>query len=165
MLMVSLSMRRWRPHTTGILISGLVLILVALVGSYAASNFQPKTEVRLGSSVFKARLATTEAERIQGLSGVEKLDANEGLLMIYTKPEVSGIWMKDMKIPIDIIWLDSDKKVIHIVMNASPEIGESKTFTPSSPALYVFEVPAGTVKKSAIKIGDTAEFSISEVAS
>jgi uncharacterized membrane protein (UPF0127 family) len=160
--MVSLSMRRWRPRTAGFLIGGLMLILVALVASYALSNFQPKTEVRLGSGVFKARLAITPDERIQGLSGVKKLAANEGLLMVYAKPEKTGIWMKDMDIAIDIIWLDSAKKVVHIVMNASPDIGTSKTFLPTSPAMYVFEVPAGTVKKSAIKLGDVASFAVPE---
>jgi len=153
----------WRPHTTGIVVGGLVLILVALVASYIAINFQPTTQVRLGSSVFNVRLATTEPAREQGLSGVEKLARNAGLLMVYEKAGAHGIWMKDMKIPIDIIWMNSDKKVVYIVTDASPELGESKTFIPSSSAKYVLEIPAGSVKKSAIKIGDTAVFAVEEV--
>lgn len=155
-------MSKWRPHTTGIVIGGLVLILVAVVMSYIVTNFQPKTDLRLGSSVFNVRLANTEATRQQGLSGVEKLGAMDGLLLVYQGEDYWGIWMKDMKIPLDIIWLNNEKKVIYIVTDALPILGTSKTFTPANPARYVLEVPLGTVKKAAIKIGDTATFTLME---
>ena len=93
-------MSKWRPHTTGVLVSGLVLILIALVASYMATNFQPKTEVRLGSGVFNVRLADTEPARVQGLSGTAKLGAHEGLLMVFEADAPHGIWMKDMNIPL-----------------------------------------------------------------
>ena len=151
---------KWRPHTTGIVIVGFVLILVALTASYMAAHFQPTTEVHVGSGVFNMRLAVTDAERKQGLSGVDKLSANEGLLMDFQTDNTWGIWMKDMNIPLDIVWLDHDKKVIYIVTDASPDLGTSKTFAPTDPARYVLEVPAGTVKNAAIKIGDAATFTI-----
>jgi uncharacterized membrane protein (UPF0127 family) len=155
-------MSRWRPHTTGILIGGLVLILVALAVSYILTNFQPTTQLRLGANVFSVRLATTEDAREQGLSGVKKLDANAGLLMAFARDGEWSIWMKDMNIPIDILWLDSGKKVIYIVTDASPTLSTSKKFVPKTPARYVLEVAAGTVKNSAIKIGDVATFDINE---
>jgi uncharacterized membrane protein (UPF0127 family) len=151
-------MSKWRPHTTGILVSGVVLILIALVASYMATNFQPKTEVRLGSGVFNVRLADTEPARAQGLSGTSKLGANDGLLMVFDTDAAHGIWMKDMKIPIDIIWMNSNKKVIYIVTDAAPELGDTKTYAPNAPARYVLEVPSGAAKKAAIKIGDPAVF-------
>jgi uncharacterized membrane protein (UPF0127 family) len=153
-------MSKWRPHTTGIVIGGLVLILVALVVSYMFRNFQPSSEVRLGSGVFNVQLATTDAARIQGLSGVDNLGANGGLLMIFQSDDKWGIWMKDMKIPLDIIWMNNEKKVIYIVTDASPNLGTSKIFTPVDPARYVLEVSAGTVKNAGIKIGNSAVFNI-----
>lgn len=153
-------MSRWRPHTTGILVGGLVLILVALAANYMLNTFHSTTEVRLGSGVFNVRLAKTDTERKQGLSGVTKLDANDGLLMVFEKSDTWGIWMKDMKVPIDIVWLDDTKKVVHIVTNASPDLGESKTFTPKVPAKYVLEFTEGTVKGAAIKVGSVATFNI-----
>jgi len=155
-------MSRWRPHTTGILVGGLVLILVAMVVSYMYTNFQPTTEVRLGSGVFRMQLATTDQQREQGLSGVERLASNGGLLMVYPTEGIWGIWMKDMKIPLDIIWMNNKKEVIYIVTGASPDIGMSKTFKPEKPARYVLEVPAGTVKNAGITIGATAVFTIVE---
>jgi len=155
-------MSKWRPFTTGMLVSGLALILVALVVSYILTNFQSTTEVKLGSGVFNVQLAKTESAREKGLSGVEKLSPDGGLLMVFDTIGVWPIWMKDMKIPLDIIWLDSDKKVIYTVANASPELGTSRTFTPPSMAKYILEVPAGTIKDSAIKKGNTATFTIEE---
>jgi uncharacterized membrane protein (UPF0127 family) len=155
-------MSRWRPHTTGILVGGLVLILVAFVASYAYRNFQPSSDLRLGSGVFSIQLATTDQARIQGLSGVDHLNANQGLLMVFPSDDQWGIWMKDMKIPLDIIWMNNEKKVIYIVTDASPDLGTSKTFKPKDPARYVLEVPAGTVKSAGIQVGNLATFSVTE---
>jgi len=151
---------QWRPHTTGILISGLVLILIAIVISFMVNNFQQTNEVRLGAGVFNVRIASTDEARKQGLSGVEKLDANGGLLMVFDTDGYQGIWMKDMKIPLDIIWLNSEKKVVYIVTDASPDLGTSKIFTPKDLSRYVLEVPAGTVKSAGIKIGSVATFTL-----
>ena len=154
------NMGKWRPHTTAILITGLALILVALVVSYMVQHFQPSTQVKIGSGVYAVQTADTEASRAQGLSGVEKLASNGGMLLIFDEASIagSGIWMKDMKIPLDIVWLGEDKKVVHIVTNASPELDTTKTFTPTEPAKYVLELPAGAVKNAAVKIGSQAEF-------
>ena len=113
--------------------------------------------------MFSIQIANTDAERIQGLSGIDHLAANAGLLMIYQGDDKWGIWMKDMKIPLDIIWMNNEKKVIYIVTDASPDLGTSKIFTPMDPARYVLEVPAGTVKNSGIRVGGIATFDITEV--
>jgi uncharacterized membrane protein (UPF0127 family) len=126
------------------------------------TNFQPTTEVRVGSAVFNTGLATTDTARKKGLSGVESLNGSGGLLMVFQGDDDWGIWMKDMKIPLDIIWLNNEKKVIYIVTDASPDLGTSKIFTPNDPARYVLEVQAGSVKRSAIKIGDIASFTLKE---
>ncbi len=150
----------WRPHTTIILLSGFAVVLLAIITSFALNNFKPSTEVRIGSGVYQLWLATTNSSRINGLSGVESLKANQGLLMVYPDDALHGIWMKDMKVPLDILWLDSDKKVIYIVTNAAPELSTSKTFRPNDPARYVIELPAGAVKKAGIKTGQTADFRV-----
>ena len=86
--------------------------------------------------------------------------AKDGLLMLFADDGQWGIWMKDMKIPLDIVWLDANKKVIYIVTDASPSLGTSKIFQPDNPARYVLEVPAGSVKSGAIKTGDAASFTL-----
>lgn len=150
----------WRPHTTAILIGGVVLIVIATAIAFMATNFQPRTEVRVGSGVFQVKVAADPKAREVGLSSVEQLGPNEGLLMVFETEDKHGIWMKDMKVPIDIVWLDSSKKVIHIVTNAAPELSTDHTFTPTKPAKYVLELRAGATAQFTVKIGDTADFTV-----
>jgi uncharacterized membrane protein (UPF0127 family) len=150
----------WRPRTTILLIVGLITVLIGLVAAFIAVNFKPTTQVHLGSGVFSLWLADTDAERVQGLSDVASLPKNGGLLMKFDSSAPHGIWMKDMNFPLDIIWLDEQKKVIYTVLNAQPEEVAATVYAPKEPALYVIELPMGSVKKSGIKTGDTAEFRI-----
>lgn len=152
----------WRPHTTAILIVGLVLILVAVAMTFIFTNFSGRSDLYLGTGKFTVRIANTEPAREKGLSGTAKLAMDEGMLFDFERSDHWGIWMKDMKIPIDIIWLDKDRKVVHIVKNADPEHGTSKTFTPAKPALYVLELASGATTQFNIKVGDQATFSIGE---
>lgn len=158
--MNKLSLFVWRTHTTILVTIGVALILVSLVVSFMLSTFQPTIRVSLGSSVYSLRLADSEDERVKGLSGVNKLGPNEGLLMQFDTDDTHDIWMKDMNIPLDIIWLDSDKKVIYIVKNAPPEDPVTTIFEPKSDARYVIELPAGSVTKAGIKTDSLAEFTI-----
>lgn len=149
---------KWRPATTAILICGLVALLIYSVVVYMVAHFQPTVELRIGSGIYHVQVADTEAERQQGLSGVDELKPDGGLLMKFDGDGIWGIWMKDMKIPIDIVWMDKDKKVVYVVKNASPELSTNTTFTPKSSARYVLELPAGSVDKAGIKAGVVADF-------
>jgi len=148
----------WRPATTYILTGGLVAILIGLVVGYVVNNFTPTTPLRIGSGVYNLMVADTDAELAQGLSGVKELKGDGGLLMKFDHDDTWGIWMKDMKIPLDIVWLDKDKRVVYIVRNASPESSTSVTYTPKKVARYVIELPADGAEKAGIKIGSQAMF-------
>lgn len=104
------------------------------------------------------RVAETNATRQKGLSGVEKMRSNEGMLFEFPNDQKWGIWMKDMKIPIDIIWLTKDRKVVYIVRDAKPELKDTKTFTPNEPARYVIELNAGGAARYMVNVGDIVEF-------
>ena len=86
------------------------------------------------------------------------MGALEGLLMVFETDSEGGIWMKDMNIPLDIVWLDKDKAVIYMVTDASPNLPQDKIFKPKSPARYILELSAGSIQKSGIKIGSKADF-------
>jgi len=154
--------RAWRTHTTVILVIGVLVLIIASAVAFMLSTFQPRTEVRLGDGVFSVKIADSEAERTKGLAGVSSLGPQEGLLFDFETEGQWGIWMKGMKIPIDIIWLDEDRDVVHIVLNAPPELGDTKTYTPKSPARFVLELPAGGVARNGISIGDRALFVLNE---
>ena len=154
---------RWRKQTRFIVSVGFAVILVSLVASYAFSLTRQTVEVRVGQSgVYSLWVAGNERALYKGLSGVDELPPNGGLLMDYKTESRPRIVMRDMKIPIDAVWLNKDKRVVHIVKNLDPSLGESKEFGAQEGARYILELPAGSVERSAIKIDDMAQFDVLE---
>jgi uncharacterized membrane protein (UPF0127 family) len=153
-------MKIWRPRSSAFIIGGVVVIILASTVLFAINHFHALTTVNIGSGVYQLRLATTPDAREKGLSGTASLNPDGGLLMAFPSSDTWGIWMKDMKVPIDIVWLNEDKKVVYIVKNASPSDSTDKTFKPIEAARYVLELPAGSVDQSAIKANISAVFTL-----
>ena len=85
---------------------GLFLVLILCAAYFAiAPHMQPRVSLRLGDGVYKARIAETNEEIVRGLSGVKALSETDAMLFVFDRSETWGMWMKDMDIPIDIIWL------------------------------------------------------------
>ena len=137
----------------------LILLLIGSAALYALwPQLQPHTTVRLGDGVFLTRVAKTLVEREKGLSGTRELRSDQAMLLVFDRDDKWSIWMKDMNYPLDIVWLDKDKKVVYIVKNAPPESYPYEKFVPKQEARYVLELPAGTTSKKAITIGAQAQF-------
>lgn len=81
------------------------------------------------------------------------------MLFVFLADETWPIWMKDMSIPLDIIWLNSDKQVVYIAKNVQPDSYPTK-FTPDTPARFVLEVVAGTTDAQNIVEGTVATFTL-----
>lgn len=144
----------------------VLLVVFAVVGTVffasvgtrqeTSSNMQ-KSTLSLGVGVITVDVARTDAELVRGLSERTRLGDQEGMLFVFEKDSRQGIWMKDMNFPIDIIWLDSQKRVVHIVRDASPE-SYPVVFTPPVDARYVLEVPAGSVARWGVNVGGVVRF-------
>ena len=138
----------------------LVLILIIILGA-AFYIYRNGTSIYLNGHEVKVEIADTPAKRTQGLSGRESLAENAGMIFIFPEPKIQNFWMKDMKFPIDIIWIrqtaDGDR-VVGFVENAPPASGQSENNLTiySSPENVdrVLEINAGLVKKWGIKVGD-----------
>lgn len=105
------------------------------------------------TTAVSAELAETREQQERGLSGRSGLPEDRGLLYILAKPDFYTFWMKGMKFPIDIIWVDKDQKVIDITHNLTPDT-YPRIFQPIKPAQIILEVSAGFAKKHDIQIGD-----------
>ncbi|OGG41605.1 hypothetical protein A2837_00415 [Candidatus Kaiserbacteria bacterium RIFCSPHIGHO2_01_FULL_46_22] len=99
-------------------------------------------------------IADSPEERSQGLSGVESLAAHEGKLFIFDKEGEYGFWMKDMQIPLDIIWINNERRIVHIEENVSPKSYPAIYGSPE-PARFVLEVNAFFASTFRINEGDT----------
>ena len=111
-------------------------------------------QVILGKLRFNVSVARTPEERAQGLSGIESLDDDAGLLFVFDTPARYSFWMRDMNIPIDIIWIGEDQQVVHIEESVDPSTYPSK-FAPPTSALYVLEVNSGSVERAGVSVGDS----------
>lgn len=146
-------------------IVSMVFLLIVIFWSFNLSITYfsyldlPKTQLYINGTIFGTYIAETEEDRTKGLSGRGFLPAGMSMLFLFDRPEKAGIWMKDMRFPIDIIWLDSYKRVIHELPNVSPKTYPT-VFYPSSEALYVVELQAGTIENKNIKEGDVISFDI-----
>ncbi len=114
------------------------------------------TTVQTGELSYSAEIADTDTLRILGLSGRKSLAQGAALLFIFPKDDFYGFWMKDMLFSIDIIGLDGKKRVVWLEENMKPS-SFPHVFTPPRPVRFVLEVPAGSIKKDAISLGQ--EFS------
>jgi len=115
--------------------------------------------VRIGDSVVIVEVARNYEARAGGLSGRGSLPENTGMLFVFEEPGNYSFWMKDMKFPIDIIWLDKNKKVVYITENAKP-ISYPERFQTPEPAQYVLEVNGGWAREHGIEAGNYAEFDV-----
>lgn len=115
---------------------------------------QAKTyPLTINTTPIEAELAETKEQQERGLGGRKDMPDDYGLLYILPKPYFYDFWMKDMKFPIDIIWVDRNQNVVDITRNLSPD-SYPRIFQPVRPAQFVIEVVAGFADKHGIKIGD-----------
>jgi hypothetical protein len=108
-----------------------------------------------------AELADTPQKRARGLTFQERLADDRGMLFVFEKAARWSFWMKDTKVPLDILWLGPDKRIVHIeehipgcTQDPCPQ------YTPDKEALYVLEVPAGSVKREKLTPGMRLEFKL-----
>ncbi len=106
-----------------------------------------------------AEIAVTDEERQQGLMYREKINEDEGMLFVFKEEGIYSFWMKNMNIPLDILWLSKEKRIVHIESNVPPCSQEPcLSYESLIPALYVLELKAGFVEKNEIKMYDCLDF-------
>ncbi len=147
---------------TGIL--GTFCILCALFLSFCKvptstmSDIKKVSFISIGqgtaSTTIIADVADTQVLQERGLGGRDSMAENQGMLFVFNVSRPYSFWMKDMLIPIDMIWLDKDLKIVYIKTNVSPST-YPESFAPKTPALYVLEVASGFSARHNLKLGDS----------
>ena len=93
-------------------------------------------------------------ERQLGLMYQEKLAEDTGMFFVFPRPQPYSFWMKNMRFPIDMIWLDENFTVVHVEANVPPCASDPcPSYTPKARALYVLEVNANETLKHGIGEG------------
>ncbi|MEK7176049.1 MAG: DUF192 domain-containing protein [Patescibacteria group bacterium] len=102
-------------------------------------------KLKIGDKTILVEIADTTEKLARGLSGRKSLSPGSGMLFVFSEIGSYGFWMKDMKFPIDIAWLeriDNSFRIVGIERNVSPE-SFPHVFYPPVPIKYVVETNAG----------------------
>jgi len=129
-----------------------------------ATGGYKKINVMVNGVPLVADLAITGEQRTKGLAVKDSLAENESMLFYFPKANEYAFWMKDMKFPIDIIWLDTDRKVIHIEHSLEPcDSDACPLYKPEGKTQYVLETVAGFAQKHNVIEGTVVEFDPSQI--
>lgn len=101
-------------------------------------------------------IADNEKEITQGMMYRSSMLDTLGMLFIFDQPMVHTFWMKNTKIPLDIIFIDDQQKVVTIKRNTTPY--SEKEIPSEKEVLYVLEVNGGFSDKYGVKVGDLVRF-------
>jgi hypothetical protein len=112
-------------------------------------------------TVVMVELADTVEERARGLMFRPSLEKNRGMLFTFAEPQPWSFWMKNTRIPLDIIWMDQKKKIVHIERNiptCSRTDDGCPQYQPNENASYVLELAAGSADALKLQRGATLRF-------
>jgi uncharacterized membrane protein (UPF0127 family) len=104
------------------------------------------------SHVFHVWIADTESRQAQGLMFVKRLKPHDGMLFIFPSPQVATFWMKNTLIPLDLLFIAPDGRIIRIAASAKPH--SEATIDSMGIVRGVLEVEGGTSERLGIKAGD-----------
>ncbi len=136
-----------------------------LSGAISASPTPAPATITLGKSQkLQVVVAKTKESRIKGLSGTTSLGENNGMLFTFDTQNTNPVfWMKDMVIPLDIIWINDNKivKIDKSVPAPKPGTPDNKlaTYSAGQPIDYVLEVNAGYSNSNFINVGNSVDLS------
>lgn len=138
------------------------IAFIVFLLSFVFSGHEEKSgisSVCVKNDCFLVEIADDPSEREIGLMGRDSLDAKSGMLFVFEQEGVYKFWMKNTLIPLDMIWIDGNNKIVFIKENAEPcKTDTCETFGPNEKAKYVLEINGGLAEKMKLKIGDAAEF-------
>jgi hypothetical protein len=111
--------------------------------------------------VFQSEVMVSDEDRAMGLMFRPSLPADRGLLFVFEQPGFHGIWMKNCRFPIDIVWLDEAGRVVDVAASAPPCKSEPcPVYHPMRRASYVIEVNAGTAGREKMGRGAVVDFTL-----
>jgi hypothetical protein len=152
-------------HFNFMRLAALLLSVFALVscGPQTASLDELRTRtVQLpdGSRIV-AEVVSTQFEMARGMMHRDKLDPDRGMLFIHQSPGRHRYWMHQVLIPLDMIWMNKDGRIVEIAANAPPcagPPGECAYYGGHGISLYVLELAGGVAAKHGLKVGDVLRF-------
>ncbi len=105
---------------------------------------------------FKVQIANNQYKARYGLMNLDYLPSNYGMLFDFKQEQIINMWMKNTRIPLDMIFIDKNNHIINIAANTRPY--SLKNINSTAPAIMALEINGGIAEKFGIKAGDQILF-------
>jgi len=136
--------------------ASLALVVIAARAA-AAPDVIPLTLP--SGKVLQVEVMVKDEDRAMGLMFRPSLALDHGMLFLFENADFHGIWMKNCKFPIDILWLDEDKRVVHLAESVPPCPGDPcPVYQPLRKASFVVELNAGQARREKAVVGAKLTF-------
>ena len=117
----------------------------------AAPSDLAVVKMDVGGKSFDLEVANTNPKRMRGLMYRESMPADHGMIFVFPEQKVLHFWMKNTKIPLDLVYMDQEGKIVSI---HKLEPFETRSVSSDGPAIYAIELNRGTAEKLKLKPGD-----------
>ena len=145
---------------------GLAVLLLAAREVRAAGSPAVIPLTLPSGKVLQVEVMVKDEDRAMGLMFRPSLALDRGMLFLFERPDFHGIWMKNCKFPIDILWLDEAHKVVHLAEKVPPCTAKDDTacpvYSPLRRASFVVEISAGQARHENALVGSTVAFTLPE---
>ena len=160
-------MRRFRSSVLSIAIAVVLAPLPACknngqraaeTSSLAAAGPLATVAVDTGERklTFHVELALTSDQQTRGLMFRQSLATDAGMLFVFDRQSVHAFWMKNTLIPLDMLFIGADRRIVGIVANAEPKTETARTV--GEPSQYVLEIGGGLSGQLGIRPGQLVDF-------
>ncbi len=146
-----------RSFTTPV--HALAFLLAGAAAGAAAPAVIPLTLP--SGKVLQVEVMIKDGDRAMGLMFRKSLPQDRGMLFVFERPAFHEFWMKSCNFPIDMVWLDEQKQVVHVAEAVPPcKADTCPTYAPLRQALYVVEMNAGQARREKAVVGATVSFEL-----
>ena len=130
-----------------------LLCLLMLAACTACASGGPSVE--LGGKTFSVEIADTSEKQALGLMFRDSMPADAGMIFIFPNEAPRSFWMKNCRIPLDIMYFDKDMKMVSVSANTPPcRVERCPSYPSTGPAMYVLELNAGVASELGVGPGD-----------
>jgi hypothetical protein len=144
---------------SGFLAGTAAFFFLLLAAGIPACRSEPRVVVSTQSGreyAIRVEIADTPAKREMGLQYRNDLGDDQGMLFLFPAEEVLTFWMKNTPIPLDMLYIGSDMKIVGIVHDAVPFSLTARSV--GAPSRFVLEIKGGLAKRLGIEAGDSVRF-------
>ncbi|HVR72185.1 MAG TPA: DUF192 domain-containing protein [Vicinamibacteria bacterium] len=139
----------------------LASVLAAAAAARVAAGPQVIPLTLPSGQVLQAEVMVKDEDRAMGLMFRPSLPTDRALLFVFEDLDFHGIWMKNCRFPIDIVWLDEERRIVYVAEAVPPcKADPCPVYQPMKKAAYVVEMGAGQARREKATPGSRLEFSL-----